>query len=77
MNADDKDPDKLICLGLGICHQHVCAPKAWPRDKVEQQTNFESPTGISSQWSVDDPEGKGPVACEDFPDTRQHWILTC
>ena len=84
-NNIDLSGDELFHLMTGICHCVVCAPAHWTAEQVEDVANRQSPTGISSRWSVADPSptenGEGlhntsTLPCPDEPG-RTHWHLSC
>ena len=71
----------VIVYAEGPMAASVCAPSDMPREKVAQQTNAKSPTGISSPWQFSQDETfKGgqpnPCPCEQDP-TRTHYLMEC
>lgn len=66
--------EKLLVMRIGLCHMHCCVPRSWPNDEIEVDANKAEPTGVSSQWRIQ--EDAGRVQCDDHED-RVHVILTC
>lgn len=68
----------IYARGLVACS--VCAPASLDRERVEFETNFINPTGITSRWTIADEafnDGTpNPIQCLHDP-TRLHYLLTC
>ena len=73
--------DDLLVISSGLVCCSVCVPKDWDAERINTAVNANNPTGISSQWSIADEdfaEGqKNGCACDQFPEARKHWLLTC
>lgn len=69
-------------IAHGVVYCSVCVPKDMSRLDIEQGTNLEIPTGISSRWKIsNDKEFRtgqpNPCQCEQFPNSRLHYLLNC
>jgi hypothetical protein len=76
------ETERIYCIGSpGLVSVGVCAPKDTPREDIEAWVNGEHPTGISSPWAVSDEAFAGgeanPCPCDQEPETRLHYLLTC
>lgn len=43
---------KPVATLINLIHLGVCVPKNWTDEQVEEFANAESPTGISSRWTI-------------------------
>lgn len=78
--AADLEDGRVYLYAHGLVYTSACAPAAMPPEQVEAAVNIESPTGISSCWSLaDEPFADGtpnPGPCDQGPD-RRHYLLSC
>ena len=87
---DNETPDAstVYLFGQTMTSIAACAPASLTRDEVEAKVNVQSPTAISSAWTVtdetelkDDSTGEKithPLPCPDGePGTRLHYLLYC
>lgn len=51
----------------------ICAPAAYPQERIEDEVNRIYPSGTSGGWRVDDQPG---VTCAG-DSARRHWVLKC
>lgn len=76
------DPDEMMFIvPPGVVAMSVCCPRVWSRDTVERVANAKTPTGIKSRWAIVEEcfsnGTKNGCDCDQQPDDRCHWLLTC
>ena len=66
---------------IGPVSMSVCVSEDMSREEIERRANAESPTGISSRWSISDEPtfaNGDPMPCPcNTKSDRQHWLLHC
>jgi hypothetical protein len=76
----DLEPGHVSVYSAGLVYASACAPGSMPLEQVEAAVNAQSPTGISSRWSLaGEPFADGtpnPGPCEQEPACR-HYLLSC
>jgi len=76
----EKDLKDFQIYSYGLIYMSVCS--SLPIEEIEARANTESPTGISSQWSLSKEkkfanETPMPCSCEVKPKTHKHYLLSC
>lgn len=73
---------EVVAYRVGLVHLSACAPTDLCEAEVEEEINYQHPTGISSRWKISDDEAlfasgaANGCPCEIDP-TRRHWLLSC
>lgn len=74
--------EDIIIYSSGIVAASVCAKNTISIEMITEYLNTESPTDISSKWSLSkDRHFKGgqtnPCSCDKYPETRKHYLFNC
>lgn len=75
--------EQLIIYSKGLVSVSVCAVNELTPEQVEEMTNIEYPTGISSKWHISEDKtfkdgvSTNPCPCEEYPTKRKHYLLNC
>jgi hypothetical protein len=74
--------DQVLVYSLGIVACSVCAPTDMPPAMVVAEVNMQEPTGISSDWTLDEAPAfhtgqPNPSPCDKHPEVRTHYLLKC
>jgi len=79
MKTEWSKDKEFIIYSLGIVCMSVCSSLS--PEEVEKRANQESPTGISSRWTITKDKFIGgepnPCPCNISPYTHKHYLLTC
>ncbi len=66
---------------VGMVHASACALNTINISEVERIANMQYPTGVSHSWSLHDGSFKSgesnPCPCDEAPETRSHYLLSC
>ena len=72
--------ERVTIYAQGLVCSSVCADGDMTPEEVEQAVNEQSPTGISSRWTISKEPFKdgtpNPHPCEVIS-TRKHYLLEC
>ena len=66
---------------IGLLHVSACAPVRMGVAEVATEVDGLNPTGLKHGWVVEAEAfatgEPNPCPCNDHPETRRHWLLTC
>lgn len=70
----------FTAYAIGFCAASICT--SLPIEEAIEHMNFEHPTGISSQWRLDNAvtfkgDESNPCPCNDNPLINKHYLLIC
>ncbi len=77
------DDGEIVRLAEGLCYASVCAPAQMSGDDASIAYSMKfGPAGTTRGWGLcDDPTFKdgqpNGCPCDQFPDQRRHWLLSC
>jgi hypothetical protein len=78
-----KEPEeKVIPYSIGLLSASVCAINSLTPEEVEAEFNRVSPSGTENGWKISEDKhfrqgNPNPCPCEQFPETRKHYLFNC
>lgn len=74
--------EKVEVISIGFVYASICVANDITLKEALKIFNNEHPTGISSKWHLSENKkfrsGQlNPCLCDDYPNTRKHYLLNC
>lgn len=74
--------EKVIPYSIGLFSASVCADNSLSPEDVEKEFNKLNPAGTTNGWMLSEDThfrqgNTNPCPCEDYPETRKHYLFDC